>query len=808
MFRLFWKTVIRNLWKNRTNAIINMVGLAMGLASCLFLYAFLKYEYTFDINQPKAEQIYRVNITKDYPNRTLRDGNTESMLVTAIRNEIPNLEGIIQVIGPTNALVTIDPNTDQSRIFEEKRNLFYADTAFLSHFEYDFIAGNPKTALDDINNIVLSSKLVRKYYPDFVGREMDLLGKSIELHEEFTVTITGVIDNPPANSTIPFEALISAEIYYKLNEWDRDNWGNIAAGMTFVVLQPNQSIASVETQLKQIVQKYRHEDDAKIISYSLLNLLDIHSDPSWGYAGNYTTQKPMVIGFSVIGIFILISACINFINLQTAQSVNRAKEVGIRKVMGSSRWQLISQFLAETLILTSVAFLFALWIAEIALSEWNKLLSIVQMNMVLDWSVIGVGLLLIALVTLLAGFYPAIRLSGYEPVKALQNKFAVDKGGHKGTLFLRRTLVIVQFVISQLLLICTIVVALQMNYFVNKDLGFNTEQVLHISNFKPNQNQINQLAQGLSEIPEIEAFSISSGPPQTGTRYNTTFIEVGQEDKGDMRTENKFVDHRYLDFWDVELIAGRNFRADEYDDTIQGFIVNEALVKQLEVDNPREAVGKMLKSYGTRAPIVGVVKDFHNNVLNDEIGPVIMFCWNINSDGVDVKVNRGNYAAVLPQLETLWRSVYPSRTFAYLPMDDYMLQGYIVEDIMFKSIRVFAIIAILIGCLGLYGLVSYMAIQKTKEIGIRKVLGASYQQVLFIFSRKFFLWIIIAFAIAAPVAFQAMQLWLSNYAYRIELGWYIFALSLLVSIVLTAATISYKAIKIVLRNPVHALRYE
>ncbi len=800
-----FKSILRNLWKNRINSVINILGLSLGLTSCLFLYVYLKYEHTFDTHQPKADQIFRVNVTKQYPNRLMQDGNTESMLGTAMRNEMPDLEAVIQTFGPSNALVSIHPSTPDERTFEEQRNVFFVDSLFLRYLEYDFLAGHPQRALDDQSSIVLSSYLVEKYYPDFVGRELDLIGKEIQLYEEYRLFITGIIDSPPSNSNFPFHILVSDEIYYKLNPWDRDNWGNISAGMTFAVLGEGQTPENIESRFPALVEKYRTPEDASIVSYSLLNLKELHNTSTWGYAGNYTTPAPMEIGFIAVGIFILLSACINFINLQTAQSVNRAKEVGIKKVLGGSRSGIIVQFLLETAVLTSIAFLIALWMAELILDGWNNLLAIVHANMQLDMSVLIAGTLLVLLVTLIAGLYPAIKLSSFRPVEALRIRFSMKS---KGTLNLRQVLVVIQFVISQILIIGTIVISVQMNYFLEKDLGFDKEGILHVSTYTPNAEQIDRLVNGLSSMPEISSFSIASGPPLDFGKYNTSFREVGHEEKGDMKTENKFVDHRYIPNFDLQLVAGRNFRPDEYRDSITVFIVNEALVKQLDVNSPEEAIGKRLLCYGVTGPIIGVLKDFHTMGFSQAIGPSILFSHKSRVNGADLKVAGGNLSTLLPKLEVLWREVFPSRTFKYQALDDYMLLGYIVEDIMFKSIRAFCIVAIIIGCLGLYGLVSFLAIQKTKEIGVRKVLGASYGQIIGIFSGRFFILVSVAFVLAAPVAYMAMGLWLDNYTYRIDLSWWIFALGLVITLGFTAVTISYVSLKAARLNPAETLKFE
>ncbi len=807
MTKTFLLSIIRNLWKNRVTSAINIIALTLGLSSTLFLYVQEKYESSFDTNQPMADYIYRVNLTVNYPNRLFQDGNTESMLAKAIRNEFPELEGVIQVIGRMGGLITINPGTTQEKIFEEQYNMFYADSVFLKYFDYDFIAGNSRTALDSRNGIVLSKKLVAKYYPSFVGREQDLLGTELTLNESLRVFVTGVIENPPSNSNIPFEILVSSEMYYKANEWDRDNWGNVSAGLTFVVLKKGQDPAAIEARFPAMVDKYRSESDAEMVSYSLLNLKKLHSDPTWGFAGNYTDDPAISIGFIAVGLFILLSACINFINIQTAQVVTRSKEVGVRKVLGGTRLQLITQFLIETLLLTTISFVLALWLTELALTGWNDLLSIVGMDMQIDWTVLVFGVFLILFVSLAAGIYPALKLSSFKPSESLRSGFSALTGKMSG-INLRQVLVVTQFVITQLLIIGTIVVAWQMDYFINKDMGFNKEEMITLPTYHADRKQVDRLTQVIESMPEVISYSFSSGPPMDGGRYGTTFQEVGREDKGDIKTRNKFVDHRYLENFEIELVAGRNFRKDEYNDTIDAFIVNEALVKQLDVSSPEEAIGKTLRCYGTRAVIVGVTRDFHVDRLNEKIEPLIMFPWHDQVNGADLKIAAANLPGALKKLEEIWTEVFPSRTFKFETMDEFIMQSYIIEDIMLKSIRIFSLVAICIGCLGLYGLVSFMSLKRVKEIGIRKVLGATMGQLLFIFSNRFFLLTLVAFVISAPLAYLAMDQWLSNYAYRISLSWEIFALGLLSTILLTLVTVGYISYKTARANPADTLQFE
>lgn len=807
MLKTYFKSILRNLWKNRVTSAINVLALTLGLSSVMFLFIQNQYEKNFDANQPKMDQIYRVNVTMKYPNRVHRDGNTQSMLINVLRDEFHELEASFQAIGPMSPLVTINPGSQNEKVFEETRNMFYADSVFLKYMDYQFLAGNPRTALDTRNAVVLSTNLIDKYYPEYVGREIELLGTEVGIYDSLRVFVTGVIKTPKSNTNFPFEMLVSNEIYYQLNEWDRDNWGNISAGLTFAVLPPNMDHTQIDRRFPEVMTKYFDEEDQERTSYSLLNLKELHTSSNWGFFnGNYTLNSSMMIGFLAVGLFILISACINFINLQTAQAINRSKEVGIRKVMGGKRSQLIVQFLIETFILTSISFILALWLTELALDGWNDLLSIVRMDLQITLPSLVFGLVLIVTVSVLAGIYPALKLSSFEPSESLRSGFSLLS--EKKGLSLRQVLVVTQFVITQVLIIGTIVIARQMDYFINKDMGFEKDDMITFTAYDPNSRQIDRLAQGIEGMPEVSSYSISSGPPMDAGRYATSFYEVGHEDKEMMRTRNKFIDHRFLEHFKIELAAGRNFRADEYNDTIDAFLVNEALVKQLEVKSPEEAIGKQLLCYGTKARIVGVVKDFHIDKMDKAIEPLIMFPWRSRVNNVTISVQPGQLSSVLPKFEALWLDVFPTRVFKFETVEELMEDAYVVENIMLKSIRIFSMLAILIGCLGLYGLVSFMANRKMKEIGIRKVLGATYQQVLYIFSRRFFILTFVAFIFSAPLAYLAMEAWLSNYVFRIPMDWQIFTIAFFATLLLTSVTVAYIATKTALTNPADTLQFE
>lgn len=503
----------------------------------------------------------------------------------------------------------------------------------------------------------------------------------------------------------------------------------------------------------------------------------------------------------LIGIFLIITACINFVNLATSVAVKRSKEVGIRKVLGGQRFELIGQYLSETFMITALAILVGTGLAELGLINLNSFL---DLDLHVNGNVLQTGIFLMVLwvvVGLLSGLYPAFVLSGFRPVQALKNKLSNRSAGGFN---LRRGLVVFQFMISQVLIIGTIILVSQMNYFNTKDLGFNKEAILMISLPEPQSVEKKHVLKRETErMAGVEMVSLCMAPPSSGSVSVTDFSVEGVE--GSFLTQVKLADAEYVDLFQLDLLAGTMYQPS---DTMNGFVVNESLVKSMGLEKPEDIVGRNLKLWGKTYPVMGVVKDFHTMSLDEEVGPTIILSQIKDYYDMAVKVNTTDPLSVVAEIEKVWGTQYDNFLFHYQFLDEQIEEFYEGEKKMTTLLSIFSGIAIFIGCIGLYGLVSFMASEREKEIGVRKVLGASTSQILVLFSREFVMLIFIAFLFAAPLSGYAMGKWLEKFAYRIELNTFMFFVGIAATLFIALATVSYRAIRASLTNPVDVLKDE
>jgi ABC-type antimicrobial peptide transport system permease subunit len=526
-----------------------------------------------------------------------------------------------------------------------------------------------------------------------------------------------------------------------------------------------------------------------------------------GTLSRQTFSRELITALRLIGLFLLIVACVNFINLATAQAVNRAKEVGVRKVLGSDRKSLILQFMGETLLITLFAVILATGVATIAIGPLNALLETkISLNI---FSSLSVPLFLMAvtvLVTVLAGFYPALVLSGFNPITALKSKIAVKTAGG---LSLRRGLVILQFSIAQVLIIGMLVVVSQMNYFKTASLGFNKDNILNvpIPGDSVGRTKIDFLKNQLQQYPGVEKVSFSFSSPSDFGNWSSDFKYDNSAKGSGFEANLKWADADYFKTYDIQFVTGEPYQAS---DTVREFVVSESLVKKLGIANPQDIIGKKINLWDGEmvARVVGVVKDFHTSSLRNPLAPVILSTQKANYQTFSVKMRPDKTKEILASIEKLWTATYPDFVYEYQFLDEKIDRFYRQENQLSKLYTIFAAIAIFISCLGLYGLVSFMATQKIKEVGIRKVLGASIGNIVYLFSREFTLLIMLSFCIAAPLAWYIMSQWLQNFTFRIKMGVGIFALAIIGSIVIAWITVGYRSLRAALANPVKSLRSE
>lgn len=786
MIKNYIKMAWRNLVRNRVFSMINLLGLALGFASSLVLFLVVSNELGFDDFHKKADRIYRITT-----NALDFNANVSMAVAPALKNDYPEIENITQVFYQNNGLIKIG-----SKKFSETR-LTYADENFFRVFDCQWMGGDPKTALAEPNTVVLTESMAKKYF----DRE-NAMGKTINMNRN-DLKVTGIIKDIPSNTHLPFILVAS----YKTIEPSFKNSGlySLPAGAySYLVLPANYPVEKLQKDMKPFIKRHWGEALAKESNLVIQSLKNIHFDQR--YINNIVTPtgKETYWALGGVAVFILVTACINFINLATAQAVKRSKEIGVRKVLGAYRSQLIRQFLGETAVMVTVSVFIALLIILLFLpfSKTYLAISIDPWRLTDPFVILlitGVTLLMI----LFSGLYPALVQSAFSPISALKNKI---NNASAQSIALRKTLVILQFSISQILIIGTLIVATQMDFFKNQNLGFNKNAILSFG--IPDRNKSKFLLDELHQIPAITSISTSSGAPS----YNRNFTSFSCKEKGlikDDVTEMKFVDEHYMKMFGLKLLAGKVITQAGSSNDIHEIIVNETFIRKLGIQNPEDAIGINVTIGGDETlPISGVIADFQSESKHKKIRSCLLAYFPQQFEQVSIQINTNNMRETIAQVDRLWSAAFPEALFNYEFLDDHIAKLYQQEENMYRSFQLFSAIAIFIGCLGLYGLISFISIQKTKEIGIRKVLGASLAQLLYLLSKNFIGLILFSILISVPLAWLIMQQWLDNFAYRIQLTWGIFAWASFISLAIAVLTLSFKIIKAAINNPIKSLRVE
>ncbi|MGB1242144.1 MAG: ABC transporter permease [Chitinophagales bacterium] len=801
MLTNYIKTAYRNLIRNKGYAFINILGLSLGIACCLLIFLVVKYETSYDLTQPKVDRIYRVVSERLNRNDESFDGHTQYPLAQAVRNDFSELEQVTQTHNHQETMLSIE-----QELFKVESSIF-ADSLFFEVFDYEWVEGNPSTALDEPNSIVLTRSLAKKLFP----LEASVLGKVLTFEQKFDVKVTGLIEDIPDNSNLDFELVVSFTNLraYAKEMGDVDSWNWTWSGSAYVVLGENQTPESINSRFRDFEKKYLSERRAAEHNYFLQPLTEMHFDTRFeGSTDNSTISKTYLWIFGLIGLFLVLIACINFINIATAQAVKRSKEVGVRKVLGANRKQLVNQFLGETLMLTTIAVLLALTLAELALPYLNTFLERDFQLDIFSPTILLFTLVSIFTTSLLAGFYPAMVLSGYQAAVALKNTLTTNK---KSSLLMRRGLVVFQFIISQVLIVGTLVMTYQMNYLQNKDLGFDKEAIVMLDLPNEGSEKLKRMKAKLKQNPSIESVSFAMGAPIASSSW-TSNIEMGKKGKeGDkIFAEIKTLDVDFIDTYGLQLAAGEWYPPHAENDSIykKGIVVNEELVKTMGYESNEAILGEGLFFNGWEMPIIGVLENFHNRSLQMEIIPAVFFRGNFYIGTAGVKMNTRNPQKTIAEIKETYTTLFPNYLFDYQFLDERLGDAYEEEAKLQQLFRIFAFIAIFIACLGLIGLVSFMAAQKTKEIGVRKVLGASVGNIVLLFSKEFTKLVVIAFFIATPLAYYGMSQWLQSFAYSIDMGVSIFLIAIAFSLVVAWLSVGYQAVSAAVANPVKALRAE
>ena len=800
MFSNYFKTALKNLLRHKSNSFIKIAGLVVGFAAFLLIFLVVQYEQSFDDFHANKNNIYRiVRIGKNPVNREYRTGVPFPVTPT-LRNELPQLKSAAAIFDMNNVQVDVKNADGSTQKKFKETNAFVAEPQFLKMFNFSLAEGNPKNAITEPNTALLTKDIASKYFDDW----RNAMGKTINLFD-FDFKVTGILNNPPSNTDFPLGVVVSYATLVK--NGDGDNWSNISDGnYCFIQLNNGTSVTQVNKLLAAFVDKHIKPVNPGY-DLALQPLKEIHYDERYGNFNGRTFSKDLILALSLIGLFLLIIACVNFINLTTAQAFNRSREVGVRKVLGSNRAQLVFQFLGETGITTFVALAGALLIVFICLPFVNNLLD-VHLTITHLYSVNFILFLIgaLLLVTFLSGFYPALVLSAFKPVNVL--KSAINTNSIKGVSF-RRTLVVLQFVIAQALIIGTLVVASQMNYFRNADMGFNKDAVINAGfpNDSLSLSKTDLLQNELRKIPGIKMVSLSAAAPSSGGGFSTGLSAISKlnSPNPDMIVAMKPADTGYFSLYNLRLVAGRIYFPS---DTTKEFVVNEKVITNLGIKNAQAAIGKLVNVNGKTCPIVGVIKDFHINSLRDAIGPVVLTTIKGLYGTANIKIDTRQSKTVIASLQNIWGKYFPDYVFEYNFLDQSIANYYKQEAQLSVLYKIFSGIAIFISCIGLYGLISFMAIQRRKEIGIRKVLGAPVRDIVIMLSKEFTILITIAFVIASPIAWYFMHQWLQQYTYRITLGAWFFIITIISALCIAWLTVGYTAVKAAIANPVKSLRTE
>lgn len=807
MLKNFLKIASRNLFKNKFYTSINIIGLAVGLATCLLILLYVLDELSYDKYNAKANRIFRVNNEVKFGDNYFDMAVSPALLGTTMVKDFPQVEQYTRLRWYGGFLV----KKGNENIQEER--VGFADSTLFDVFTLPVIAGNPKTALKEPHSLVITEKIAKKYF-----NSVDAVGKMMLINDTGNYKVTAVIRDIPSQSHFTFDIFVPMIENEGSNDdnWLSENWN------TYILLKRNGDKDKLESQLNDFMEKHTAPMLKSTINQSMdefrkgggyvrasltpLTTIHLHSNKLGELDGNGNAQ--VVYIFSAIALLILMIACVNFMNLSTARSSNRAKEVGIRKVLGTLRKSLVMQFLTESFLISLISLFFALVIAWLLLPYFNQLSgksihtgAIFQPSMLLSLTA------LIIIVGLLAGSYPAFFLSAFQPIDVLKGKLA---RGFKRS-WLRNALVVFQFTISIILIFGTVVIYNQLSFIQNKDLGFDRNQVMTVNNTSALGEQAKTFREEAMQITGVQNATMSGYLPVNFNRSNDAFFQSpALEQESAISMQNWIVDENYVPSLGMQILQGRNF-SPRFPTDSTGIIINEAAAKFLGTDNLLNKKLYNFKDINTKAlnewHIIGVVKNFNFNSLRDVITPLALKLGTSNGN-VSLRIRSSGIAGVIGQIKNKWHSMAPGQPFSYSFMDEDFNRLYTTEQRTGRIFITFAILAILIASLGLFGLITFASEQRIKEIGIRKVLGADVRSIVAMISKDFVKLVLIALIFAFPLAWWAMNKWLEDFAYRVNIGWWVFALAGSVAILIALITVSFQSVKAAMANPVTSLRTE
>ncbi|MEM8927518.1 MAG: ABC transporter permease [Bacteroidota bacterium] len=794
MFKNQLKIAWRGFLKRKVFSLINILGLSIGFGSAILIYLFLSYHLSFDNFHPNQDRIYRM-ATEELMDDIEYSASVPPAFAKVFREDYGYAESVAKIVDREGLVLNVNQN---DRVNKYKKNVLFAEEDFFKIFNFPLMNGGNDISLSEPNTAVITEREALELFGS-----IDVVGKTFTMEHNETIQITGILKNIPSNSFMDYEIFVSFENLEPYSGFAYgENWGGITTNLQcFALLKPNQDIASIETALLELPKEHRANSKNTHV-YKLQPLSEIHLNYEYG-----GLNPAFLIVFGIIGIFLIVIACINFINISTAQAFYRSKEIGIRKVLGSFKRQLFWQFLSETFLISLFAVVLGILMALLFLPAFNGLFEIQLVpKSLISVRFIGFIVLLLLFVSILSGSYPGILLSRIVPILAIKGKLDHNDTGGTAT---RKVLVVVQFVISISLIVATLVISSQIEYATKTDLGFDKESLVMLEVPEiMDSPQFYELKERLKRVVGVQQVSGCLTSPGAGnTFWDTTVKYNNRPEREDFSISIKVGDEDYLNTFSIPLVKGRNFFKN---DSITEMLVNEKFAEKLGISSLEELLGKTLAVNGERveAKIVGVIKDFHDSSFTNEIKPVFVAPAVRWYNELGVKINHLNTKATLDQLEKEWSQTFSNHIFDYRFLDERVADQYETEQRYLSLSKVFSGLAIFVGCMGLYGLILFFVGQRKKEVGIRKVLGSNITHILTLFSMDFLKLILIAGSIAVPIAWYIMDAWLQGYTYRIQMHWWYFAIAILVVLLLTMITISYQTIRVAIQNPVKSLRTE
>jgi len=820
MIRNYFIAACRNFWRNKTFSTINVLGLSIGIGASLVIFLIIHHEFSYDNFQKDKDRIFRVVLDAKFNGTEGHSSAVPAPLSGAIQNEVTGVDQTVPVMqfqGDGTAKVIVLRENSKEVIFKKQPEIVFTNNEYFQLTPHQWLAGSAANSLKEPFSVVLSESRAQQYFPD--TEPADIIGKQIRYNDEMlTTTVTGIIKDLNQQTIFTAVEFISFTTIAKTRlqqQFMMEVWNDwMAYSHVFVKISKGSTAERIEAQLQDVVKKYNkdaNKDANNTFGFHLQPLGDIHFNNLYTGFGQRLAHMPTLYGLLAVAIFLLLLGCINFINLTTANAAQRAKEIGVRKTIGGSRKQLIFQFLGETLLLTIIATLLSVALTPILLKMFESFIPPgLKLNLIQQPVLILFLFLITVLVSFLAGVYPALILSKYKPVQVLKNQAYIGSSQTR-RLWIRKTLTISQFVIAQFFIIATVGVSKQISYSLRKDMGFKSEAVLTF--YQPRDSVKTHGVQLLNAIKNIPGVSIASrgffSPADEGVAFgNLEFLDGEKMVKPDKNIQVRWGDEDYIKLYQIQLVAGRNIMPS---DTLKEFLVNESFARAMGFKNPGDIVNKSVKWNSKIRPVVGVMKDFHDQSMRAEISPIVFGGQNGMIFHVKLGPNNADgslWRNAIAQMQSLFKGLYPEEDFNYKFLDDTIASFYTNEQNTASLLKWATGLTILISCLGLLGLVIYTTNTRTKEIGVRKILGASVMNIVKILSKDFVMLVLLSFLIACPLAWWAINNWLQDFSFRFNMSVWMFVWCGLAMLAVAIITLSVQVLRAAISNPEKSLRSE